>query len=59
MSKDKKTSNLEHGKLPTPWIQLPTAKLDKNSELTLAGIPEKQVFSQELILRLTDRIKEI
>ncbi|MFN2236386.1 MAG: hypothetical protein ACK2U1_19320 [Anaerolineales bacterium] len=59
MSKNKKSSNLELVKPSIPWMALSTAKLEKNTDQTVASIPQKQIFSQELILRLTDRIKEI
>jgi hypothetical protein len=59
MSKEKKSSKLDKVMPSIPSMQLFAAKLDKNFDQTEIIVPPKQVFSQELINRLTDRIKEI
>lgn len=59
MSKEKRTSNSEIVMQSSIRMQQPVATLEKHSDQNGPGVPKKQIFSQELIARLTDRIKKL
>ena len=59
MSKDKRTINSDNVMQPSLRMQQSVATLEKHSEPTGPSIPKRQIFSQELIARLTDRIKKL
>ena len=59
MSKDKDTSKTGKVVPSIPQMQFSATKLDKHSDQTEISVPPKQIFSEELIIRLTDRIKKI
>ena len=59
MSKDKNSSKSDQVMPSDPRIQYYATKLEKSSDQHAISVPQKQIFSQELIIRLTDRIKDI
>ena len=59
MSKDKNSSKSDKVMPSDPRIRFYATKLDKSSDQHVISVPQKQIFSEELIIRLTDRIKQI
>jgi hypothetical protein len=59
MSKGKNSSKSDKVMPSIPRIQLTATKLEMNANQNEISVPQKQIFSQELIIRLTDRIKKI
>ena len=59
MSKEKRTINSDIIMRSSLRMQQSVATLEKHSDQTGPSIPKKQIFSQELIARLADRIKKL
>ena len=59
MSKENNQSKSDKVKPSLARMQFSATKLEKLADQTEVNVPLKEIFSQELIIRLTDRIKKI
>ena len=59
MSKEKRTFNSDIVMPSSLQMQQSVVTLEKHSDQIEPIVPKKQIFSQELIARITDRIKKI